>query len=98
MQKPPFTIENLEIDEFVFTVEITHLINQAPDPTCRDSADDFRGCREIEWHLIYAAEYDEDGKCIKCGELPGNLKRLEHQHHNLIEANLWALIDKRGEE
>lgn len=98
MRNPPITIENLEIDEFVFTVEITHLINQAPDPACRDSADDFRGCREIEWHLTYAAEYGEDGKCIESGDLPGNLKRLAYQHSDLIEANVWAWIDKRNEE
>lgn len=94
----PITITGLEIDEFVFDVEITHLVDQPADPTCRDSADDFYGMREMEWHLTYSIEYDENDRVIECGELPGNLKRLAHQHSDLIEAKLWQHIDKMKEQ
>ena len=39
----PIQVTGIEIDQFMFDVEITHLVDQDPDPTCRDSADDFSG-------------------------------------------------------
>lgn len=93
----PVTITGTEIDEFVFDVKITHLIDQAPDPACRDSAEDFHGCREIEWHLTYASECDESGECIRFGDSPRWLSRLTRDHHEPIEAKIWHWIEQKKE-
>lgn len=89
-------VTGIEIEEFVFDVEITHLVQKEPDPYCTDSADDARGYREIEWHLIYAAEY-ESGKCVACGELPWWLSKLTLDHADQIEAKLWQWVEKQKE-
>lgn len=91
----PIQVTGIEIDQFMFDVEITHLVDQDPDPTCRDSADDFSGRREIEWNLIYAAEYDDNGKCIACGELPWWLSKLTRDYAEQIEAKLWQWVEKQ---
>lgn len=87
----------IKLDGLDLTVEVTHLINDAPDPTCRDSADDFRGTREVEWHLTYATEYDDNGRVSQCGQLQKWLDRLAARHFDEIEAGIWAAYEK-GQE
>ena len=87
----------IELDQFKLTVEITRLINDLPDPTCRDSADDARGCRELEWKLIYAIEYDDNGKPKQCGYLPKWLRWISIQHAEQIDAAIWAKYDEAAD-
>lgn len=87
----------IKLDGLELTVEVTHLINDKPDPTCRDSADDFRGTREVEWHLTYGIEYDDNGRISQCGQLQKWLDRLAHRHSEEIEAAIWTAYDK-GQE
>lgn len=84
----------IELDQFKLTVEITHLINDAPDPTCRDSADDCRGTRELEWVLVYAVEYDDNGRIKECGQLQKWLDRIADRHAKEITAAIWAKCDE----
>ena len=84
----------IELDQFKLTVEITHLINDAPDPTCRDSADDCRGTRELEWVLVYAVEYDDNGRIKECGHLQKWLDRIADRHATEISAAIWAKYDE----
>lgn len=93
----PILISQLEVENFSLDIEITHLINLPPDPTCRDSADDFAGIREMEWRITYAIEYGEDGRVIECGELESNLKRITRTYSSEIEAKLWKLLDDAKE-
>lgn len=84
----------IELDQFKLTVEITRLINDAPDPTCRDSADDCRGTRELEWVLVYAVEYDDNGRIKECGQLQKWLDRIADRHATEISAAIWAKYDE----
>lgn len=93
----PYTIDKIEIDQYLFTVEVTHLVNQKPDPTCRDSADDFHGYREVEFSGIHAVEYDEDGNMTARAFSDSELVGICQQHKQTIEDHIWALVDA-GEE
>lgn len=87
----------LDLNEYIFSVKVTHLINQAPDPTCRDSADDFRGTREMEWHISHAIRYDDDGHIAESGNYQPWLDQLYGDHFDLIEAKLWQKVDEKKE-
>lgn len=93
----PITVQ-IQIEDFTFDVEITHLIDQAPDPTCRDSADDFRGIREMDWSLTYATRCDQDGKVVECGFHRPWLNRLSSKHHDQIESALWLWLEAQREQ
>lgn len=84
----------IELDQFKLTVEITHLINDAPDPTCRDSADDCRGTRELEWVLVYAVEYDDNGRIKQCGSLQPWLYNIADKYNSEITDAIWAKYDE----
>ena len=87
----------IELDQYKLTVEIIRLVNDQPDPTCRDSADDARGCREVEWKIVYAIEHDDNGRVKECGYLPWWLDKLEREHDSAIEAAVWAKYDEAQE-
>lgn len=84
-------------DNYKLTVEVTRLVSDKPDPTCRDSADDYRGTRECEFRVIYGIEYNENGRIAQCGELPWWLDKLTEDHAEAIEAAIWKQYDK-GQE
>lgn len=85
----------VELDQFKLTAEITRLIDDKPDPSCRDSADDCRGVRELEWHLTFAIAYDDNGKVKECGYLPKWLAYLTREHSDEITAAIWKQHDNR---
>jgi hypothetical protein len=87
----------IELDAYKLDVEIIRLINDPPDPMCRDSADDFRGTREVEWRLVYATHHNEKGKIDECGQLPKWLERIADRHGAEIEAAIWARYDEQGD-
>ena len=95
----PITVQ-IQIDDFTFDVEITHLIDQAPDPTCRDSADDFRGIREIEWRLDRAVLLTEEGndQLQSIWYLHPYLYTLAAEHHDQIESALWRWLEAQREQ
>lgn len=83
----------IELDSYNLTVEVTRLINDQPDPTCRDSADDCRGVKEVEWQIVYATEFKE-GRPVQCGYLPKWLRYLERELSEEIEAAIWAKYEE----
>ena len=93
----PFTIENIELDQYTVEVEVTSLVNEPAYPTCRDSADDFYGYREVEFSVIHAVEYDEDGNMTARAFSESELVGICQQHQQTIEEHIWALVDA-GEE
>lgn len=88
----------IELDQFKLTAEIKRLINDQPDPTCRDSADDCRGTRELEFDLVYGIEYDDQGRVKECGYLPWWLSKIKDEHEAEIEAAIWKQYDEGQED
>lgn len=86
------------IDDLELTVEITNLVNDSPDPTCRDSDVDFHGERYVEFRVVYGIEHNENGRVIQCGELPWWLNKLQNEHHDAIEAEIWKQYEARDEQ
>lgn len=84
----------IALDQYKLTIEVSRLVSDKPDPSCRDSADDARGTREIEWRIVYAIEYDENNKVQQCGELPWWLNKLANDFDKRITAALWAKYDE----
>ena len=73
----------VELDHFKLTVEVTRLVNEAQDPTTT-------GERWVEFNVVYGIEYSEkDGRMIECGYLPWWLNKLQNDHHDAIEAEIW---------
>lgn len=86
----------VELDHLKLTVEVTHLVNDFPDPTCRDSADTARGERFVDFKVVYATEYSQkDGRVIECGYLPWWLSKLQDENHDAIEAEIWKQYEAR---
>jgi hypothetical protein len=83
----------IELGGLHLAVEVVSLIDLPPDPMCRDSADDFRGTRELEWRLTYATEFGEDGRVKQCGQLPRWLDKLARENESAITAAIWAQHD-----
>lgn len=81
------------VEGFVLQVEVTHCINEPARPGTWDSDWDAQGCRELEFKLISAICYDEDG--IKLDVDLRQLPVLAHQLGQQIEAALWFEIDSR---
>ena len=47
---------------------VTHFLSVDGDPSCWDSADDYRGYVEIEWDYYTYSIEDQDGGEVACGE------------------------------
>jgi hypothetical protein len=86
----------VELDNLKLTVEVTHLVNDLPDPNCRDSADTARGERWVDFNVTYGVEYDQDnGQVIECGYLPWWLNKLQHENRDAVEAEIWKQYEAR---
>lgn len=88
----------VHLDGLKLTVKIDSLINDPPNPDCRDSDYDFYGTREVEWRLVYGIETDEDGKVIECGYLPWWLNKITEEHAEAIEAAIWQQYEEAKDD
>lgn len=80
------------VEGFVLDVEVTHCENTPPQPYNRDSDWDCQGTREIEFKVVQAITYDEDGVRMD-PDVP--LSVLAQQFGAQIEQALWFEIDSR---
>lgn len=81
------------VEGFVLQVGVTHCVNEPPRPSTWDSDWDAQGCRELEFKVVSAITYDEDGIRM---DVPGwQLPVLAKQLGPQIELALWVEIDAR---
>lgn len=79
------------VEGFVLQVEVTHCINEPARPLTWDSDWDAQGERELEFKLLSARCYDDDGVPM---DVPiWQLPVLAHQHYTPITIALWVEID-----
>jgi hypothetical protein len=83
----------IDVENYTFEIVTTLLIDEAPNHSCRDSADDYRGTRELEWKMVYAVERTETGRIVACGMLDTWMAYLTQEHGEAITAKLWELRD-----
>jgi len=76
---------------FCLQVEVTHCDNRPAQPNNRDSDWDAMGTRELEFVLLSAICYDEDG--VRMDVERHMLPLLAKQYCPQIEVALWIEID-----
>lgn len=82
------------VEGFVLQVEVTHCVNEPPCPGSWNSDWDAQGERELEFKLVSAFCYDDDG--IRMSAQPyWSLAALEKQYGPQITLALWHEIDAR---
>ncbi|EWC39593.1 hypothetical protein [Stutzerimonas stutzeri] len=85
----------IDLDEYLLSVEVTHCAVVEPDYRCRDSADDYYGYREMEFEVISGSVFDEDGNETELGR--NGCAGVAEQYAEDIEDRLWTLIEKKRE-
>ena len=79
------------VEGFVLQVEVTHCINEPARLWTWDSDWDAQGERELEFKLLSARCYDDDGVPM---DVPiWQLPVLAHQYYTPITIALWVEID-----
>lgn len=79
------------VEGFVLQVEASVLADDPPRPNSWESDWDAMGDRELEFRLLAAKCYDEDGVPM---DVPGwQLPVLAHQYYTPITSALWVEID-----
>ena len=79
------------VEGVVLQVEVTHCINEPARPWTWDSDWDAQGERELEFKLLSARCYDDDGVPM---DVPiWQLPVLAHQYYTPITIALWVEID-----
>lgn len=79
------------VEGFVLQVEVTHCINEPARPWTWDSDWDAQGECELEFKLLSARCYDDDGVPM---DVPiWQLPVLAHQYYTPITIALWVEID-----
>jgi hypothetical protein len=79
------------VEGFVLQVEVTVLADDPPRPNSWDSDWDAQGDRELEFKLLSAKCYDDDGVPM---DVPSwQLPVLAHQYYTPINIALWVEID-----
>ncbi|MCS3839415.1 hypothetical protein HNR03_004026 [Pseudomonas sp. JAI111] len=79
------------VEGFVLQVEVTRCENIPPVFNTWNSDWDFYGSRELEFNVLSAICYDEDGKRMDVGA--HQLPVVVHQYRSQIEVALWVEID-----
>lgn len=79
------------VEGFVLQVEVTHCENIAPCFNAWNSDWDFYGSRELEFKVLSAICYDDDG--VRMDVPPHQLPVVAHQYGKQIETALWVEID-----
>lgn len=81
------------VEGFVLQVEVTHCVNEPPCPGSSNSDWDAQGERELEFKIVSAICYDDDG--IRMDVDQRLLPLMAHQLHCPITTALWHEIDAR---
>jgi len=79
------------VEGFVLQVEVTHCENIPPALNSWNSDWDFYGSRELEFKVVSAICYDDDGVRMDVDYLA--LPVLANRYGRQIEAALWHEID-----
>lgn len=83
------------VEGYALQVEVTHCVNNPTLSGSHDSDWDFHGTREIEFHIVRAAEYDNNG--IRMAIDAPNFDQIANEHEEAIKTALWFEIDSRLE-
>ncbi|WP_454911152.1 hypothetical protein [Stutzerimonas chloritidismutans] len=86
----------IDLDEYLLSVEVTHCAVVEPDYRCRDSADDYYGYSELEFTITSGTVFDEDGNQTELGR--NGCAAVADEHAERIEELLWTEIDARRRE
>ncbi len=85
----------IDLEEYLLSVEVTRCEVAEPDYRCRDSADDYYGYSELDFTITSGSVFDEDGNET---ELDRNgCAAVADEHAERIEERLWMLIDAKRE-
>ncbi|WP_077045243.1 hypothetical protein [Pseudomonas sp. KK4] len=80
------------VEGFVLQVEVTHCENIPPALNSWNSDWDFYGSRELEFKVVSAICYDDDG--VRMSAQPyWSLAALTQEYGREIETALWVEID-----
>ncbi len=85
----------IDLDEYLLSVEVTHCAVVEPDCRCRDSADDYYGYSELEFTITSGSVFDEDGNETEM-DLNG-CAAVADEHAERIKDRLWNMIDAKRE-
>jgi len=85
----------IDLEEYLLSVEVTHCEVVEPDYRCRDSADDYYGYSELEFTITSGSVFDEDGNETELGR--NGCAGVAEQYAEDIEDRLWTLIEKKRE-
>jgi len=83
----------IDLDEYLLSVEVTHCAVVEPDYRCRYSADDYYGYSELEFTITSGSVFDEDGNETDLGR--NGCAAVADEHAERIEELLWTEIDAR---
>ena len=82
------------VEGFVLQVEVTHCVNEPPCYGSTNSDWDAQGDRELEFKILSAVSYDDDG--VRMTSSPQwSTASLAHHYRQQIEVALWYEIDAR---
>lgn len=81
------------VEGFVLQVEVTHCENEPPSPGTWSSDWDCQGTRELEFKVLSAITYDDDG--IRMDVWPTELRAVSREYAKPIETALWFEIDSQ---
>lgn len=84
-------IHEVIVEGFVLQVDVTHCINEPPQPNNRESDWDCMGTRELEYTLLSGITYDDDGIRVDC--TGSELREALSLHDAQIRTALWHEID-----
>jgi hypothetical protein len=82
------------VEGFVLQVEVTHCVNEPPCPDSWNSDWDAQGERELEFKLLSAICYDDNGVRMTSSS-QWSTASLAYHYRKQIELALWYEIDAR---
>ena len=82
----------IAVDGFYLQVEVNVLADDPPCPDSRNSDWDAQGERELEFKIVSAICYDDDGVRMTCSR-QWSTASLAHHYCPQITAALWFEID-----
>ena len=85
----------IDLEEYLLSVEVTHCEVVEPDYRCRDSADDYYGYSELEFTITSGTVFDEDGNQTELGR--NGCAAVADEHAERIEELLWQQIEIKRE-
>ncbi|AVX93073.1 hypothetical protein PkP19E3_33475 (plasmid) [Pseudomonas koreensis] len=81
----------VNFDQFSLQCEVTVLVDEPPDPWATSSDWDAYGDREMEFRVVSALVYDENGVPSDAGR--NACAQLAEDYAELIEDKLWRQIE-----